>query len=201
MNTVTHLDPHQVPATLRGNYSGRKFSVEVCDRVTLRNTYWSGGTRSTYSLIHLASGERAAPNGNAAPFQFGGDLEGREVDIPEGCAVREHVIFCGEDLGLRFYVRAADVAPLLPPKIAVTDDELAVLAATATYKNTYSGRTGIRFAEAAEATGITRERWDNASRSLVACAMLNGSGAITVKGRNALGSVRLGYRGQGLVRK
>lgn len=198
MNQAHYLNPHEVPPALRGGYTGTKFKAVACERAALHDTYWSGGTRSTYVLVEIATGRTIQPNGVAAPHAFGGTLEGAEVEIPSGYVLREHSTFCGKDHGLTFYVRPADIAPLLPKKIAVSDDELTVLAATASYKNSYGGRTDIRFTEASEATGITRQRWNDACASLTAMGMLRANGSITVEGKNALGAVRLGYRGQGL---
>lgn len=189
---VTHLEPNQVPAILRGNYSGRTFKAEVCESATLTDTYWSGGTRSTYRMIELATGKATEPNGIAAPHHFGGTLEGKTVPVSPGFVLVEHVIFCGKDHGLRFYVNPADTAKLLPaPTSELSDDEKTVLAATAGLKSSYGGIPNFRFHEASRSTGITLERWDAAKASCISKGFLNKAGAITTQGRNAVGSYRL----------
>ena len=181
---TTYLDPAMVPASLKHGYNGRKFKAVQCDEVALTNTYWDGGTRSTWTMVNLSSGVTTTPNGSAAPARFGGTLESRKASIPQGFAVVEHSIFCGKDMGLTFYIRSEDIAPLLPPPSTLSSDELIVLEATATYKNTYGGRTNLRFKEAARTTGITAERWEAAKASLIASEHLRKNGSITTKGKN-----------------
>lgn len=73
---------------------------------------------------------------------------------------------------------------LLPTKIDLTLAEKIVLQATCSLKNTYGGRTNIRFHEANEYTGISQRAWDAAVAALTAKGVLDKRGAVTVEGRN-----------------
>lgn len=189
--TTIHLEADQVPAVLRAGYDGRKFKVRIAETVTLQNTYWSGGTRSTYELVEIATGRTIQPAGSADPPAFGGTLEGRYVDIPRGYVLREHSTFCGKDMGLTFHARAEDLAPMLPKPAAISEHEKIVLAATAGLKASYGGIPNFRFTQASRATGITLEQWDAAKTACIAAGYLNKAGAITPKGRNAVGDYRI----------
>lgn len=203
MTTETiHLEPSQVPATLRGSYSGKSFQVRVVERVTVpaHAGLWDGGSRSTYSAVRIADGAGLPVSDNAsAPW----DKSRRDsvVDLRPGIAVIEHRIFCGKDMGLRIYVHPADAAPMLPSKPDLSPVERLVLEYTATRKSSYMGKD--RFAMAIDdlqrdrryghdsdpvrkaITRLDRSMWDSAKESLIARGLLNKAGAITVAGRNA----------------
>jgi len=81
-------------------YRGRTFQVEFTPTVTFHDTNWGGGTRNYYKAVRLEDGKVGAfPN--FAPWN--NPIEGKRVELPEGVVVVEHAIFCGQDLGLRFY--------------------------------------------------------------------------------------------------
>lgn len=192
---AVYLEKSQVPAALIGSYTGRKFKARVSDSVTLRNTYWSGGTRSTYRAASLANGESRALPGNPAPYHFGGNMEGQTIDLVPGYAIVEHSIFCGKDMGLVFHIHPDNAQKLLPDTADLDAFETIVLAATATYKASYGGIKNFRLHEAHSSTKITLDDWNAAKSRLMARKYLNKAGAITPAGRNALGDKRLPYRG------
>ena len=64
--------------------------------------------------------------------------------------------------------------------------EKVVLVATRSYKNSYGGRSNIRFANAHEDCGITQLEWDHAKAALAERKLLTAAGAITDAGRDAL---------------
>jgi hypothetical protein len=115
MTTTVHLEASQVPATLRGSYSGKKFEAQVCTSVTIPATVglWDGGSRDDYYGVALDTGETfQLPHSNAWPG-FGARRE-VQVTLEPGKAVVRHSIFCGEDMGLTFYVHPDNAAKLLP---------------------------------------------------------------------------------------
>ena len=86
---------------------------------------------------------------------------------------------------ITIYLNQEDLAPLLPSKQEITEDEKIVLHYTKSLKSTYAGIKNYRFYEANREKGITLERWDRAKNNLISRELLNKRGAITDEGRNA----------------
>lgn len=189
------LEVNQVPAALRGAYNGRKFEAVLTDSVHLTQTYWSGGSRSTYRAVRLADGRAESLPGNPNPPQFGGNMEGQTIPLSPGFAIIEHSIFMGKDMGLTFYIHPDNAGKFLPEPDGVDKFERIVLAATRTYKASYGGVKNLRFVEAHKCTKITAEDYEAAKARLIARKLLNKAGAITAKGKNAIGDYDLPYRG------
>jgi hypothetical protein len=92
------------------NYHGRKFVVEVAERVTFYDTNWSGGTCNKYAAV-----TRDGQTGFfTAPAPWVNALEGQTVDLPVDVVVVAHEYYCGQDCGLRFYVHPDALPKLLP---------------------------------------------------------------------------------------
>jgi hypothetical protein len=194
MNTI-YLEPTQVPQHLRKGYAGKQFQAEVCETVSIPMTagLWDGGSRDPYYGIDLASGaEYELPWDKAAPW--GSSRRDATVTLQPGKAIVCHVIFCGKDHGLRFYVHPSDAAKLLPaPSAELTPYERFVLTATAGLKSSYMGKDRYQMARddyacrksLAGQQYPTRDQWDAAKQSLIGKGLLNRAGAITVAGRNA----------------
>ena len=102
------LKSKEVPKAWRKafpNYKGRKFTLEVGQVVDMSNGYWSGGTKSYYAAVNLSSGEvTSAILALSNPFAGGANPELMNVGLNPNFVVVEHVLFCGDDLGLRFHV-------------------------------------------------------------------------------------------------
>ncbi len=193
-----HLDPNDVPENLRTahGYTGRKFKACPTETVNISSQQWSGGSRDTYLIVHLASG-RSQPMTDPRPWpESMAPLA--EVEIPEGCAIVEHSIFCGKDLGLTFHMRPENVTAWLPAPTDFTPLERLILAATSGYKSSYNGQDRYQMAcndiqhgysvantRVPEQPVPTREQWDMAKAGLIERKYLNKAGAITPKGRNA----------------
>ena len=197
MTETVHLDAGMVPVSLRGQYAGKMFQARVTTEgyVPSHAGVWDGGSRSSYEMVELATGRAVPfPGQGAAPWDA--KRQDLKFKIPEGYCVREHVIFCGKDLGLRFYLRPEDAAPMLPAPVDLSHAEKIVLMATAGFKASYGGRDRYQMAEDAlnYRTGAvmpSREVWEAAKGRLIERGMLDKRGAITVKGRNAIGKERL----------
>jgi len=180
MNKVIHLEPNKVPVTLRGSYTGKMFKAEVCESMTIPSDagLWFEGTRHTFKYIRLEDGkELDAVNHNASPWNK--SRQDVKVDLKPGYAVVEHTIFCGKDMGLRFYVHHADVVSFLPAPVELSDNSRKVLGVISAYKSTYRGDEYRRMGLSPESVGLAKEE-------LFSKGLINTKGAITVAGRNAL---------------
>lgn len=196
MNQEIALENAQVPAQLRGGYTGKKFEAVVTQSVTIPFSAgnWSGGSRDTYRLVNIETGESmAASDDMSAPWDR--QRKDRTVELRPGFAVIRHTIFCGKDLGLTFFVHPDNAAKLLPAPMELTMLEKAILIATRQFKSSYMGRDRYDMMrdDCRYPAGPfpTRAEWDSAKADLITKGMLNKAGAITVKGRNAIGNERL----------
>lgn len=84
-------------------YAGRKFFLNVADRITFSDTNWCGGTRTYYSAVQLREGGRAK-SFSAMPAPWNNPLEGQTFAILPGVAVVTRSYFCGHDCGITVYV-------------------------------------------------------------------------------------------------
>jgi len=97
-------------------YRGRKVKLEVQSYPLNCASYWSGGSRSYFRFVRLSDG--AVSRQMPAQSAFDKPVSGIDsVELPEGIACIEHIIFCGKDLGLRIHVNPANVAKLLPASL------------------------------------------------------------------------------------
>lgn len=172
------------------SYKGTKFQLKPSTEVHLFGCAWGGGCRNSYYAVNLDTGMIAH---NQVEFgnYFLGAPDSAKVELLTNCMIVEHSYYRGKDMGITLYLHPSRITKMLPKSDDTPVHHKIVLAATAGLKNTYGGRTNIRFTEAHEYTGITQEEWSRAKAELIASKHLNKSGAITVKGRNAVGDVRL----------
>lgn len=188
-----HTDSPEVRAIALAafpSYSGRKFTVEqFCGPMRL-DSCWEGGSRSYFVVLDLVSLRSRAIEENGTPFSNGGKIE-RISELPLNCAVVEHSIFCGRDMGIRIYVRPENLSALLPAPSEITRDQAIVLVCTSSYKSSYGGISDYRFHEGRSETGITREAWLQAKAECIAKGLLRSNGSITDAGRNAIDGKRL----------
>lgn len=95
------------------SYKKHTATLFVTERVTLSGTYWSGGSRSSYYAVDLATGVcSGAPHYN--PPQFGGPQRDPEVEVPEGVAIVKGGIFMGKPATATVFINPANAAKLLP---------------------------------------------------------------------------------------
>ena len=187
--TVHHLDKpdaflqKMVKACFPG-YNGRTFKLST-DVPSRLDSYWSGGSKDSYVIYKLETGEVAQVHSNH-PF-FESNQPSTLNELPVGFAIVKHTIFQGKDLGITIYGNAENITPLLPPAEELSVDEDAVLFFTRSLKSSYAGVKNYRFVNARRETGITEERWEKAKADLIKRKLLNKAGAITPSGRNAVG--------------
>ena len=198
MTQTIYLEPSQVPASIRGAYSGKQYRAIVTDSVYIPSDAgtWSGGSRTLYSAIHLTSGEsRPACDAYSAPWDP--SRKDQRIQLKPDFAIISHSIFCGKDLGLTIYINPINAATLLPAPIELNPLERAVLKYTKEKKASYNGRDrfdmlqedlsySFKRQELNLESAPTREDWNKAKDSLIAQGLLNARGAITTKGKNAV---------------
>ncbi len=95
-------------------YKGRKFSVIAAEQVTLHDVNWGGGSRNQYRAVTLEGQPLGSTDRFSQMWPGSHAAEGMTLPIPQGAVVVEHCIFCGKDLGLRFYINPADMPKYLP---------------------------------------------------------------------------------------
>src|SRR3990167_6457565 len=204
MNTI-HLHANETMAAFAKQafgYTGRIFQVEARERVHI-TSYWDGGTRSYWAVLTMRQDASTQPT-NAITTQgkpelrvvgeCGGMGQPAELDveIDANTIVAEHVIFCGKDLGIRFYVNPARLPQYLPASAnELTREQRIVLVATRSYKSSYAGVGNYRYIEAGRETGISLADWERSKAECQQMGLLDKRGAITVDGRNAIGNADL----------
>tara|TARA_R110000744_G_C19281734_1_gene553635 strand:+ start:108 stop:683 length:576 start_codon:yes stop_codon:yes gene_type:complete len=181
MNNIITLEPKDVPENLKKGYSGRKFEARPSESVSLYGTYWSGGSRNTYTAINMATGVSVPFDGigNASPVEFGGTLEGKTITMEPGIAIVKHSTFSGKDMGLTIYVHPDNAATLLQSPVDITEKEAIVLSITKGYKPFYRR-------EAAQKVGINAEQWQTIVDGLTVRKFTRKNGSITPAGKNAV---------------
>ncbi len=184
MNTI-HTDCPEVRALVARafpDYKGRRFTVEVFQGPMALHSYWSGGSRDYFAFVSMAGLGRLGVPENGTPWNPPlGDL----VELPPNVALIRRTM--GSYESVTIYVRPENLNSFsLPAPAELSRDERIVLIATRSLKNTYGGRTNIRFTEANEYTGITEAAWKEAQKACQAKGYLNHAFAITDKGRNAV---------------
>jgi hypothetical protein len=185
LNTIAlrRSDP-TVDALIKAAFPGWKpqaVDAIVTDSVSFYGTMWDEGSRRTYTIVRLA--DLATFRIEQAPFMRRSELHEKTYELPEGFVV---VVRCeGRFDHTEIYSHAANITPLLPAPLELTEDEQIVLVATCSLKASYGGVSHYRFEEARRYTGITAGRYEAAKASLIARKLLNKAGAVTVEGRNA----------------
>lgn len=81
-------------------YSGRKFSVEFAEEVTLYNLNWDGGSRNEYAAISMEDGKIGALP-QRAPWD--NQYEGQTITMNPNVVIACHTFYCGQDMGVKFY--------------------------------------------------------------------------------------------------
>lgn len=95
------------------SYRKHQATIFACEQVTLSDTYWDGGSRSTYTAVDLMTGRsKGAPQFD--PPQFGGPATSPVVSIPEGIAIIRTGVFMGKTATATIYVNPSNMAKLLP---------------------------------------------------------------------------------------
>ena len=117
MQTITLSDFPEISRLIKHTcniqsttYKKRKAFVQSRTKVELSNTYWDGGSRSTYAIVNLTTGQ-VSPCAQYAPPQFGGNAPTIELD--NDTAVIETGIFCGKPATASVFVSPENYNKLL----------------------------------------------------------------------------------------
>jgi len=191
MDTTIHTtdaDVKKIALAAFPDYKGRKFAVKIENSTINVCSYWSGGSRDYFVFLRLD---------NLKTFEipqqsvFDKKIQGADaVSLLPGVVCVEHSYFCGKDMGITIYVHPENAPTLITEKKEITRDEKIVLVFTRTYRNTYAGRTNIRFHEATRSMKISLEQWNSAVKSLKDKKLLNAAGSITNEGKNSIGNIQ-----------
>lgn len=168
-----YLSEKEVPPHICGSYSGKKFAVTVCEETSFNGSdlSWSGGSKTTVDFVRLSDGAVMASLGESASTV--------KVKTVPGIVIRAHVMFCGKDLGLEFYVNPHNAAGFtLAATPELSETERKVLKIIRAYKSSYRR-------EEASREGIPAAQYDATLEALKANGMLAANGALTVAGKNA----------------
>lgn len=179
MSTI-YADTKTLPPQLQRLFNGKMVRIEVTEEVHIPADAgtWSGGTRSLYDAVELASGRSESITDHWSPPWFSCRKD-KAIHLKAGYAIVHYRTFCGKSLSPRIYIHPDSAAPLLPaPGPTLSDDELQVLDVTCGYKSFARAEELIR-------RGLSLARIDLAKRSLKSMGYLNAMGAVTTKGRNA----------------
>lgn len=190
--TTVYVDPTRHAETARlirsafPGFAGKRVSIETLPAdgaFTFSGAYWQEGCRSVYVVVDLVTGQHGTIPGTN-PLT---DRAERATHVPPGFVVVEHHHDGRYGDSVVIHARPDNMTPFLPPASDLTHAESIVLIATASLKNTYGGKTGIR-KNAARAHGVDGSAWDAATATLKTRGMLNAAGSITADGRNAIAS-------------
>ena len=166
-------------------YNGTKFRVEVIpgDTFKMHDTSWSGGSRTSYALFNIEKMATAIlPNFHPV---FDGQIIPNEIRVEPGYVVVQHDIFCGKDMGLTLHVHSDNYKVFELPIVSdLTQSEQVVLHVTKCLKS-FARR------EEAKRYKVSVPMFEFAKNSLIAKGLLAANGAITVKGKNVEGTVKL----------
>jgi hypothetical protein len=91
------------------DHAGRKVQIKYGVTSINMSSYWDGGSKSTFAVIRLSDNKPCRVPTNHPVFDRVTGVD--NFLIPDGFVVVEHIIFCGNDLGLRIHVPGP--APLL----------------------------------------------------------------------------------------
>lgn len=181
------IDSPEVRAIVRAafpSYNGNKFIVTEFSGPMRLDSNWEGGSIDYWVILNLETLRGVQIQENGTPFSNGGKIE-RISELPLNCAVVQHCIFCGKDMGIRIHVGPDNLKKMLPAPVEMTRDQKIVLVATAGLKSF------ARFDEAHSYTGISRQNYDQAKAELITRGLLKSNGSITDAGRNAVEGVSL----------
>lgn len=177
--TITDIIKRAFP-----KYNGRKYQICPQDHITLHDVNWSGGTKSHYVFLRLHDSQILPVPDHMSPWNSN-NPEGKTFPLSDGIICIEHSHFCGHDTGIRIYAHPDIITPFLPVSDStISRDMEIVLVFTSSYKNTYAGRSNIRYQEAFRVSKITQVDWDTAKSQCMEKGYLSKNNAITPSGRN-----------------
>jgi hypothetical protein len=95
------------------SYKKRTATIVVREKVTLHGTFWSGGSRSTYTAVEFNTG-KVVPAPQYDPPAFGGPQQAPTVTIPDGVVIVETGFSCGHVMSATVNVNPKNATISLP---------------------------------------------------------------------------------------
>lgn len=169
------------------DYTGRKIKIELSDRF-VPDQSWSEGSRTTWKLVTRSNIQIFDPGYNFSSGIFNPKEAFDYHEIPKGCFLVQHVIFCGKDMGITIVIRPDEFDTGLLPKQKdnkLTRAEEIVLVATR------SLISSCRKANAMHDCKISSQEYDKAVESLIDKGLLRKNKSITPEGKNIAGNKNL----------
>ncbi len=167
-----YIDKKDVPNHFQLPDHARKYSVNVSTTVNIPVTagMWDGGSIDRFYMLNLSTGDvMQMPQG-------GKD----KISLEPGFAFIRHSVFCGKDVGLNFIVHPDNAALFPKPASNLTKEENIVLYLIASYI------PKVRIQEAETYYGVSKDMYREIVTSLKDKGLVNGCGAITTAGKNAV---------------
>jgi hypothetical protein len=168
-------------------YNGNRFKIEVRDTF-IPDQSWSGGSRTTWKLFKRIDGSMFNPGTSLSSGIFNPKEAFQSQEIPKGCLLVQHSIFCGKDMGITVVVRTDEFDTNLLPASKHNDlsrNELIVLIAIRSYISSARKKNALM------ETNITSAEYDAAITSLINKGLLRSNKSITTEGKNIVGSKNL----------
>ena len=110
MQTVTLSGFPEIARLMPAGYKKRKAFIQSREKITLSNTYWDGGSRSSYTIVNIATGQITTCAQHAPP-EFGGKTP--VVEIDNDIAIIETGVFCGKPATASVFVSPENYNKLL----------------------------------------------------------------------------------------
>jgi hypothetical protein len=95
------------------DYRKRDVNLLATTRVTFMDLNWSGGTRSTYSIVRLEDNAVASLSAWSTLAPWENPHEGSTIDLKPGFLVVRTGFFCGKVSTMTVYVHPSNLTPLL----------------------------------------------------------------------------------------
>lgn len=183
---VATKDVKEIVHKVFPNFKGRDVTVQPFRGPYNLNSYWDGGCRRWYAFYDLIT-KREWHVPDSHPF-FDRRPDGSRMGAIQCKELPENTVLVVLSYTYPKYrcTIYGELSPSLPEPESVDDDERIVLEYTRSYKNTYAGRTNVRFWEAHHSTGISQDRWESAKARLIERRLLRKNGSLTREGRNVI---------------
>lgn len=167
----------------------KQATINVSEKCDFGGNYWDSGCKNYYSLVELNT-LRVLPIPDDNPLR---NINTNIYDMKPGIVVVKRSYF-----GMREYITiishpANMQLNISQQKVDLSDDEKCVLYFTSKYKASYAGLSNYRFHECKRFNGISLENWEKAKLSLIEMKYLNKAGALTISGKNIVGTLTEDY--------
>lgn len=166
-------------------YTGVQVYIVYGVRSTDMRSAWSDGHRTYFSIVRLTDLEHLTMPESHAVYSPKPELA--KVEIPDGFVCVAHH-YAGTKQYLTIYVPGEAGLLESGEKLELTEEQILVLAATASLKSSYGGVSDYRAHELWQKHRIRRTRTAEIRGQLQEMKLLDKRNAITIAGRNALES-------------